>query len=248
MKVVFSVNERNIKGLFRKNSSILIKILLLYNKKEKYILCCFNSNDAKGKGNKMKKQKCHITWEKLLKNTKMVTLKISATILVIVILLLGILINSYATEKIEVNVKTTPNIDIVLTKSKTSTDLTNFEEDLKVILKEKGVDTSKIVFQTATAEEVSTSSKDINFVEATKSWKAVGEKAWKVNNNGQIYLDLTAGTSSHSSSWTPQQNYNSCKPGWYGEALINDSEDALRNINIDLHTQMSKKLNHDKLI
>ena len=142
------------------------------------------------------------------------------------------IINVNANETVTVAVKSQPYVNIILTTNKTNLDLTSFEKDVKAGLENKGIDTTNLEFQDIEQTSIATSSEDVNFAQAVNSWKSYGSKVWHANNNGQVYIDLTTGGMDFSSNWTPEQNYNSCKPGWYGEALINDVDTTLENISM----------------
>ncbi len=139
---------------------------------------------------------------------------------------------SVRAEGISVSVSNNVNADIVLAQKDTSLNLTNFEKDLKQSLKNKGVNTDNINFTTASTKEVSAASDDVDFKKVVDSWTKIGMgKAFYVNSNGCLTLDLTAsspaypgfgGTMKYTSSWTPEQNFKSCAPGWYGEGAFSD--------------------------
>ena len=136
-------------------------------------------------------------------------------------------------ESVQISIIEKPKVDVILTASTKTIDLTNFENDLKAELSNRGINTSDLVLQAVETTTSSTSAEDVDFAKAVNSWKSIGSPVWHANNNGQVYIDLSAGSSSYSSAWTPAQNYNSCKPGWYGEALINDKEDSLEDLTMD---------------
>lgn len=133
-------------------------------------------------------------------------------------------------EEISVSVLNNVSADVMLAQKDTSLDLTNFEKDLKQSLKSKGINTDNINFTTASTKEVSAASDDVDFKKVVDSWIKIGMgKAFYVDSSGYLTLDLTAsspaypgfgGTTSFTTSWTPEQNFKSCAPGWYGEGAF----------------------------
>lgn len=69
--------------------------------------------------------------EKVLSGKKIVAL--------IIIALTCISVLVYASQQVKIEVQQTPKVDIIMTKSKTSVDVHNFEEDLKRELVAQGV-------------------------------------------------------------------------------------------------------------
>ena len=151
--------------------------------------------------------------------------------IIAILVFLLLLIPSFGdVQNVTVSVIPDPKIDVVLSQSTTAADMTNMEKDLKAKLESDGFKTNNMKFQTIERNIVQTDSTDVDFSTAVNNWKAIGEKVWHADNNGNVYIDLTAGSMSYSPSWTPEINYNSCKPGWYGEALINDNKNNLKDI------------------
>ena len=65
-------------------------------------------------------------------------------------------ITSFA-ETVKISITQRPSIDIFLTSKETKVDIENFEEDITKSIKEKGVDTSDIIFTTVNRESSETS-------------------------------------------------------------------------------------------
>ena len=96
--------------------------------------------------------------EKLLKNYKEKKFKLTS-ILIALVLVASSVIYALASQKVTMTVTQVPNIDVVLTKSKTNVDLTTFEEDLLTSLEEKGIDRDKVKVTAVEAQnEVTTES------------------------------------------------------------------------------------------
>ena len=135
-------------------------------------------------------------------------------------------------EEISVSVSNNVSADVMLAQKDTSLNLTNFEKDLKQSLKNKGINTNNINFTTASTKEVSATSDDVDFKKVVDSWTKIGMgKAFYVDSSGYLTLDLTAsspaylgfgGTTNFTDDWTPEQNFKSCAPGWYGEGAFSN--------------------------
>lgn len=95
---------------------------------------------------------------KLLKNAKERKIKLTS-IMIAVVLVASSVIYALASQKVTMSVTQVPNIDVVLTKSKTDVDLTNFENDLLDSLERKGITKDKVKISAVEAQsEVTTDS------------------------------------------------------------------------------------------
>lgn len=95
---------------------------------------------------------------KLLKNVKERKIKLTS-IMIAVVLVASSVIYALASQKVTMSVTQVPNIDVVLTKSKTDVDLTNFENDLLDSLERKGITKDKVKISAVEAQsEVTTDS------------------------------------------------------------------------------------------
>ena len=95
---------------------------------------------------------------KLLKNIRERKMKLTSIIIAIVLVASSV-IYALASQKVTMSVTQVPNIDVVLTKSKTDVDLTNFENDLLDSLEKKGITKDKVKISAVEAQsEVTTES------------------------------------------------------------------------------------------
>lgn len=88
--------------------------------------------------------------------------KIIAVSLCLIMMLSSINVNviDAKAETVTVSVKNNPKIDVMLTSKETSLDLSNFENDIKKSLQNKGIDTSNIKIQTGNTTTIDTSNSD----------------------------------------------------------------------------------------
>ena len=166
-------------------------------------------------------------------------------------MLLSAIITSNASTDIQVTVSNNPKIDVMLSSKETNVDLSTFKEDIIKELHEKGINTDNINFITAITKTMSAASDDVDFAKVVNSWTKIGMgNAFYVNSNGHLTLDLTStspaypgygGTTTYSSNYTPEYNYQLCAPGWYGEGAFSDVD--WQNLHIEAVCDSSGYLN-----
>lgn len=145
---------------------------------------------------------------------------IKITIVFLIAILIAISIfEVYATD-IKVDLSPKLNVDIMLTSKETTLDLTNFESDLVEKLKNEGVSTNNINFQTVERKQSSISSEDLNVDQIVNSWETVGASTWSATN-GQIYSKIPG------SGGAPNGQGN-----WWGTGLFNQNGYNISNLNM----------------
>ena len=86
-----------------------------------------------------------------------------------------------------------PDIDVVLSKAKTSTNLNNFKPDLLNALKDRGVDISKVNISAVETIKNEVSSQDLNVDKIINSWETIGapvQVAQEIGVTIQEYIGL----------------------------------------------------------
>lgn len=119
--------------------------------------------------------------------------KIGFSIMTLLIIGIGIIV--YATQQINISVIQTPNVDIILTKSKTEVDLTNFKENLEAelikqkIMTQKEIDDGKLNIEAVETQTVE-SQETLSWTESKSS--SIGTIT--ITNNGKD-IDMKGNTS-----------------------------------------------------
>ena len=97
----------------------------------------------------------------------------------------GVFEAAESNDVVKVSVSNKPTVDIVLSSKETSVDLQNFERDVINKLKELGIDTSNIQFQTAETKQFN--SNNSNAEQIFNSWRIFPD-----NYDAQWYYDSTS--------------------------------------------------------
>ena len=175
---------------------------------------------------------------KLLKKT----LAIFLIILLINVFEIAINLSSVkSADVVELSLVPQPYIDVVLSKAKTNTDLTNFKTDLLNSLKNKGVDTSKVNISSVETIYNEVSSSDINVDKIINSWKTVGAPTWSASN-GKIYSNSPASTGDWSDN--PGVGWRSGNSlSWWGTGLLDPNGYDTETITMNFNMVTGGKLN-----
>lgn len=133
-------------------------------------------------------------------------------------------------ETVSVSVVNNPKVDIMLTQKETSLDLSNFENDIKKTLENKGVDTNNIEVQTVERNYIE--SEDADFSKIVNNWESIEAPIWSAKNN-TIFCNITGGqtiwndgnipdtstvTSDITKNW---KDMNTKNTSWWSAALFN---------------------------
>ena len=139
-----------------------------------------------------------------MKKTKKITISIISIIAIFLIVLLTFANMVNAVETVQFSFLPDPYIDIVLSKGKTNTDVTNFKQDILNALKQQGVNINRVEVSSVETVYNQLSSEDVNVDEIINNWQVVGADTWRAQN-GEIFSSTGGGQT---------------KPAWWGTALI----------------------------
>ena len=139
-----------------------------------------------------------------MKKTKKITISIISIIAIFLIVLLTFTNMVNAVETVQFSFLPDPYIDIVLSKGKTNTDVTNFKQDILNALKQQGVNINRVEVSSVETVYNQLSSEDVNVDEIINNWQVVGADTWRAQN-GEIFSSTGGGQT---------------KPAWWGTALI----------------------------
>ena len=115
------------------------------------------------------------------KVTRILNKVISISLLITIFSMYGMFIPSYASDQdVNISISSKPKIDIVLSKARSKTDMTKFENDIKQALIAKNIDPNDVKITAVSAEQVN--------IETAFSWKSdvsssIGSLT--ITNNGQ---------------------------------------------------------------
>ena len=115
------------------------------------------------------------------KRSKRVNKKVIGIIIILLIILAVFIEKSFAnTQNVVVSITQKPKIDIVLAKSKTKTDVTNFKDEISSELKAQNIDISDVVISAVQAEQIDLTK---NFTWKNDVSSSIGSIS--ITNNGQ---------------------------------------------------------------
>ncbi len=134
-----------------------------------------------------------------------------------------------------------PDIDVVLSKAKTSTNLNNFKPDLLNALKDRGVDISKVNISAVETIKNEVSSQDLNVDKIINSWETIGAPTWSAIN-GKIYSNSPGSAGDWSDNpgvhWTSSNSLS-----WWGTGLLDPNGYETETVTIDFKMVTGGKLN-----
>ena len=149
-------------------------------------------------------------------------------ILAINLMILMPLVSSIANEQnVTVSITPKPKIDIALAKGISTTDVTNFKDDIINGLKAQNIDTSNVNVFSVEATASQLTSEDVNVDKIINNWETVGASTWS-STNGQIYSKVPGGSS---------------KPSWWGTGLLDPDGYNTDQVTMDFTMVTGGKLN-----
>lgn len=146
-----------------------------------------------------------------------------------------------AAETVSLSLVPQPYIDVVLSKAKTNSELTNFKKDLLLELEKQKVDIDKVNISSIDSVYNSLSSQDINVDKIINSWETIGAPTWSAID-GKIYSNSPGGGSDWSDNpgvkWNPSKTKS-----WWGTGLIDPNGYETEQITMDFTMVTGGSLN-----
>ena len=175
---------------------------------------------------------------KLLK--KLVTSILNIIFIIITVLsILGTV--SLSSQEVSFTLIPDPYIDIVLSKGKTNTDVTNFKQDILNALSQQGVNINRVEVSSVETVYNQLSSEDVNVDEIINSWETIGAPTWS-SRNGEIYSNSPSCSADFTDNpgvgWTPSDTL-----AWWGTGLIDPDGYESEEITMDFTMVTGGKLN-----
>lgn len=168
-------------------------------------------------------------------------------IIILIILLTNIFpiatkwVNVVAASEVSLSLVPQPYIDVVLAKSQTTTDLTNFRADVLNALKAQGVDISKVNVSSIETVRNEVSSQDVNVDKIINSWETIGSPTWSALD-GKIYSNSPGGNNGWGDN--PNEKWNSSKKrSWWGTGLLDPEGYESKAITMDFTMVTGGSLN-----
>lgn len=134
---------------------------------------------------------------------------------------------SLAAQEVNLTILPDPYIDIVLATGSTTTDVTNFESDIRKALVAQGVNTNLVNISSVETVQNEVSSEDLNVDEIINNWEVIGADTWR-SYYGEIFSSTGGGYQ---------------QPAWWGTALIDPDGYQAENITMDFTMVTGGRLN-----